>query len=526
MYDYWNPVFSRNGQAPKHYRNQYQTDVITKKVLDVLDSTPSSHPFFLYVAPAAAHSTFKFPRVQSELPSRDPFLPYEALGLGWTYPEPSPRHKNLFPDAKVPRTPHFDPEIFEGKPSWHAHLRRKTPQEIEEMDKWYRLRLQTLQAVDESVEHIFLALERQGRLDNTYFVFLSDNGYHLGHLRLNVGKSTPYETDIRIPFIVRGPGVAKGAKSSKVITAADLAPTILKMAGVEPFDWMDGRPIAFRNNEEEKKREAFLVECEFARNEKICSTNVLADWDLAADEGFNGIYRNNQYKSVRLISESHNLYYAVWCTNETEFYDLKQDPWQLRNTVKDIDRRLQLRMEALVRVMKDCKGRGCHDPWSIIHPDGSVHSLDDAMSPEHDDLYKKIKPFRYKRCLRHMSPKNEDTRRVPDSGAHPPPVEVAKVNQQTGDVEWTQLSSSRAVKAPLEGPEIPLLKQTHGMPLDSHACSQPLLEKAKGTSFGFLDIPGYLVLRGWQATTMAAWNGLTGAFAWWNGWLVSEENLN
>lgn len=264
LYDYLNPVFSRNGNPPKHYRGQYQTDVITKKVLDILTDTPQDKPFFMYIAPGATHSTFKFPEVRSELPTRDPFLPYEALGLGWTYPIPAKRHEHLFPDAKVPRTPWFDPDVFENKPSWHKKLKRKTPKQLEEMDKWHRARLRTVQAVDETIEHIWLELEKSGRAEETYFVFLSDNGYHLGHLRMNVGKSSPYETDIRIPFLIRGPGVPKGEVSDQMVTAADLAPTVMKMAGIEPKEWMDGRPIDLAGGNDGGKGvgEAFLVECE------------------------------------------------------------------------------------------------------------------------------------------------------------------------------------------------------------------------------------------------------------------------
>jgi len=34
-------------------------------------------------------------------------------------------------------------------------------------------------------------------------------------------------------------------------------------------------------------------------------------------------YKNNTYKGIRLVSDSYSLYYAVWCTNEKELYNLK-----------------------------------------------------------------------------------------------------------------------------------------------------------------------------------------------------------
>ena len=53
-----------------------------------------------------------------------------------------------------------------------------TENEIDELDETYRLRLRALQAVDEMVGSLFKELEAQGKLDNTYIVYSSDNGYN------------------------------------------------------------------------------------------------------------------------------------------------------------------------------------------------------------------------------------------------------------------------------------------------------------------------------------------------------------
>lgn len=87
-------------------------------------------------------------------------------------------------------------------------------------------------------------LEKHELLDDTYLMFTSDNGYHIGAHRLGSGKLSLYEEDIRVPFYIRGPGISKGSISHDYGLHVDLLPTILSLAGFRNLPtYLDGQPL-------------------------------------------------------------------------------------------------------------------------------------------------------------------------------------------------------------------------------------------------------------------------------------------
>ena len=112
------------------------------------------------------------------------------------------------------------------------------------IDSKYRDRLRTMAAVGEMAGKLVGALKDANQLNNTYIVFASDNGYHQGQHRLEFGKNSAYEEDIRIPLMIRGPGIPAGIKKGAMVLNNDFAPTFARWAGVTPPAFVDGRSFA------------------------------------------------------------------------------------------------------------------------------------------------------------------------------------------------------------------------------------------------------------------------------------------
>ncbi|KAG6811801.1 hypothetical protein H0H92_005817 [Tricholoma furcatifolium] len=381
-YSYLNATYQRNRDPPISYEGQHTIDVMTGKALGLLDDAlKRDRPFFLAVAPIAPHSDV------------DPSGIVDGKKIIMSAPIPLERHQHLFKDVRVPRTKHFNPDEPSGV-SWIRDIPQQNQSVVDYGDHFYRSRLRALQGVDELVDSLVTRLEQNNELDNTYIFYTSDNGFHIGQHRLPPGKTCGFEEDIRVPLLVRGPGVLEGHVQNAVTTHIDLAPTIFHLAGIPARQDFDGTAIPLAPDFAGARHEHVTVEY----------------WGFGFGEGtFGGVgpgglpmLPNNTYKSVRLLGEGYNLYYSVWCNNEHELYDLSTDPYQLHNLYPAADsssseeeprilgRSLSqaiARIDALLLVLKSCQGVTCIEPWNVLQPEGTVRSLRDALDVRYDRFY-------------------------------------------------------------------------------------------------------------------------------------------
>ncbi len=318
---YYNHTLSRNGKLVEYWSNvqDYQTDVYTRLAISAIrrDAHRGS-PFFMWLSYFAPH--YGSPREEG-----DP--------LGLHTPVPAVRHAGRFASEALPMPPSFNEADVSDKPLSIRERPLLTPGRVAEMTSDYRQRLETLLAVDEGVAALVQTLKEQKILKRTLIVFTSDNGWMLGEHRVDVGKVLLYEPSIRVPLILRGPGVPVGAHLPQTVANIDLAPTLAAVAGARPRLAADGRSfLPLLGNPQLPWRRDILLE-------------------RGLDEAGKRIYT-----AVR----TERYLYAEYDTGERELYDLQTDPDELQSRHDDpayasIEAELARRLASL----RDCAGASC-----------------------------------------------------------------------------------------------------------------------------------------------------------------------
>ena len=308
-----------NGKLVKHASKpeDYITDVLAKHATEfVRDAAEGDQPFFLYLATFAPHKPAT----------------------------PARRHAGLFPGLQAPRTPSFNEANVRDKPARLRALRRLRPHHIATIDALYRKQMLSLQAVDEAVAALVEALRETGQLDNTYFVFTSDNGFHMGQHRMEPGKYTAYESDVRVPFLVRGPGVPAGVTVSALTSSVDLAPTFAELAGTRLRNEPDGRslvPLLQGRTPGDWRKVILLEQFEYP---PAPPKEGQTPFPYPAHLGL----RTDRYKYVEYGKGG-----------ERELYDLRSDPDELVNLRDRSSKTWLSRLSALAKALGSCAGESC-----------------------------------------------------------------------------------------------------------------------------------------------------------------------
>lgn len=277
-----NGTFVTYGSDP----DSYQGDVYTRKAVSTINRLAPGGPFFLSVAYLAPHSG-------------GPQEPGDPEGL--PTPVPAPRHVDAFDDEPLPMPPSFNEADVSDKPSFIRSRPLLTPDDVADITESYQQRLESLLAVDEGVAAIVGALAARGELGSTLIVFTADNGFFHGEHRVKTGKVLLYEPSVRVPLILRGPGVTPGAVLTELVGNIDLAPTIVDAAEARAGRRMDGQSLL----------------------------------PLIADPGISWrdeiVLENQRSSGLR----TEQFVYAQHDTGEEELYDLVADPDQLTNLAQN-----------------------------------------------------------------------------------------------------------------------------------------------------------------------------------------------
>ena len=257
-------------------------------------------------------------------------------------PCPSAATAHQFDSLANPHVPSYNATESGRVPAFMQHFKPLTAWEMQRQDMGFRNRSSSAVDLDRMLGVVMAGLQAAGVADNTFLIFSSDNGYHLGEHSMVFGKGQPYDTDVRLPFYASGPGVPPNSSQPHPTTHVDIAATVLALAGAqaqgEPLDGLSFAEVlgpspppagAWRNHS-------------FSEFFGAADTWASLRFPIAAD-------------AVRAKVNQ-------WCTNDTEVFDLAADPWELANTAQGEGAALLSRSLPLLAAMARCKGGLCRHP--------------------------------------------------------------------------------------------------------------------------------------------------------------------
>ena len=279
----WDRVVMRNGRKRYHLDGVLQrysgnfNKVVRKRTFDLIGEAPADEPLFAWVAPTAPH-----------------FCRW-TKGRACYHPDVMTRDQGA---RRCRRIPAYKP------PGYRTRTSTRSSHPMPRWRKGWKLRqvCESMLVVDRMVKAIDRAMERRGR--DAYLFFLSDNGMAWGRKGYTF-KQNPFST--RMPFYVAGPDVPAGTKESALLSTIDFAPTLAALAGTDMPD-ADGRSFlgAWKAGSHGGRDE--MLEVQVGRAE-------------GTREGWSAI-RTPDWHFIR------------WNSGRRELYDLRADPWEVRNLAK------------------------------------------------------------------------------------------------------------------------------------------------------------------------------------------------
>ena len=297
----------------------YLTDVISRRGRSFIgDAVRAGRPFMLELAPFAPH---------------DPYTPAR-------------RDRGRFRNATVPRGVLFDGSQLEGAPPWLPQ-KPLTSLEIARLDRDFRKRVRSVQAIDRMLGAVRRLLRRLGVERDTYVIFSSDNGFHMGQRRMLEGKQGAWDHDIRVPLVVAGPGVPAGATVSQLASNVDLRPTFEELAGARVPAQVEGRSLTglLRTGFEPSWREVTLIE----HHGPPGKGDPDRQGHLAG--------KPPSYEALRFA----DALYVEYDNRNTppEYYDLETDPYEQRNVYASLPLERQQELAARLDALRTCVGVSC-----------------------------------------------------------------------------------------------------------------------------------------------------------------------
>jgi len=320
----------------------YHTDSMSEQASAEILQT-GSQPFYLQIDYHAPHGD-----------SRPP--------IG---PEPATRHYDTAIKTPTPQPEGYNEADISDKPSF---LRTTTPRltqgEINQLTLENRKSIEALRSVDDGIKDIIDTLEATGKLNNTYIIYTSDNGFFLGQHRIHRGKLLPYEPAVRVPMVIRGPGIRKNSTSRELVANQDIAPTILKLTGARAGSRIDGRSmIPFWKKSKRLTRRPILLSS-YQQATRFIPGDYPDEPPVIVPAVRGGAQTSAKAQSHNYVGIRVGPYKLVqYEESENELYVLTRDPAELKNRY-GIRRyaAVQTYLEEQLALLRACKGSTCRAP--------------------------------------------------------------------------------------------------------------------------------------------------------------------
>jgi hypothetical protein len=368
----WNVTFDDAGTAPVTpiaavvETGVHQADFLGPlAVAQAAVAVAKGRPFFISLTPVMVHwGTCVGPNPPGGYAATDPV--WEMNGLtrfGCTDPRanvnctipispcPTTRHAHDFDGLTNPHVPSWNTTVAGAASVFERSWPALTAYEAAREDAGYRNRTASAVDLDDMIGVVLDGLADLGVLSSTLVIVTSDNGYHLGEHRFVFGKSQPFETDVRLPLFIAGPGVPANDTRAHPTNHLDITATLVDVAGATPVGPpLDG--LSFR---------AALT----------ADPVPPAAWrNFSFSEYFAGpdTWVKVRFPSHPAAPGGGAVGFHWWCTGTGEVFDLAADPWELTNSAEggsawgDAVANATLPMATFLHT---CAGPACSSPAAV-----------------------------------------------------------------------------------------------------------------------------------------------------------------
>jgi arylsulfatase A-like enzyme len=330
-YNYFDTTINDNGRLEGH-QGEYNSDVLVNESLDVLhEFEGSKQPWYLQLNSLAPHHG-------DPVESDDPAELDTPARPDWV--------KGRF-DAEIPRglgvPEDGQPERDVSDKAWITRHRKP----FDDTDRsavlaLSRQRAETLFALDRQLARVLRELARSGELDDTIVAFTSDNGYMEGEHRWRSGKVIGFEPSYRVPLLIAGPGIPRGAEEVMPVNTVNLSASVLDWAGAHKSH-TDGHSFVDSIGTHRGWDQAMGYEAYFPTIRNRHNVPGFEHGDAAA----HGI-RTAEY------------FYVQYSTGQEELFDLRKDPVELDSVAKDpAYAATKAELRTVLARFQHCKGDDC-----------------------------------------------------------------------------------------------------------------------------------------------------------------------